>query len=420
MDNDALLNLAAEIGCRLTLCGAETFRVEESVVRILGTYGVEASAYAIPNCLHISIRTDSGRYYSCMHRIEEYSTDMDSLELLSGLSRRICEEHPQLPQARQWLDEIGSSHLTYHPAVSYLGNFLAGWGFSLFFGANLPEAVCGGFCAMIAGFMDGLLKKIRVNRFVRTMIAAFLFAFPAFTLESAGLLANADMAIVGALMPLIPGLMFTNAMRDIIHGDMHASMIRLSYVLLLALGIAAGVSLALHGATALWGDRPYSAAAPVAISLQLFACFVACTGFSIIFQVHGRGFLLCPAGGVLTWLVCTVLASGGYPEYICYLVAAACAAAYAEIMARLRRCPATAFLVIGLVPLIPGAGLYNTMLYAVNGNPQAGLEKGMQTLIIAAVMAVGVILVSTTIRTYHTVFGKHPTLPGEKTGSRRQ
>ena len=406
MNNDALLNLVAEIGCRLTLCGAETFRVEESVVRILKTYGVEANVYAIPNCLYISIRTENGQYYSCMHRIEEYSTDMDTLELLSGLSRRICAERPDLSVARRWLDDLGSKHLRYHPVVSYLGNFLGGWGFSLFFGANFLEAICGGLCAMIAGFMDSILKRIRVNRFVRILIASLFFAFPAFMFESIGLIANADMAIVGAIMPLIPGLMFTNAMRDIMHGDMNSSIIRLSYVTLLALAIAAGVSLAWHGATALWDILPHEASAAVALPLQLFSCFAACVGFSVMFQVHGRGFLLCPLGGVLTWMVCIGLSSFGFPEYMAYLVAASCAAVYAEIMARVRRCPATAFLVIGLVPLIPGAGLYYTMRFAVNGNIQASLEKGLETLIIAGVMAVGVILVSTILHTYRVLF--HP------------
>ena len=406
IDYDALLNLAAEIGCRLTLCGAETFRVEESIVRILDTYGVDANVYAIPNCLHISIRNEKGQHFSCMHRIDEYTTDMDSLELLSGLSRKICKEHPSISEANSWLAQINIERIPYRPLISYLGNFFAGWGFSVFFGGNLLEAVCGGFCAIIAGMADSMLRKIRANRFVRTLITAFLFAFPAFMFEAIGQIANADMAIVGAIMPLIPGLMFTNAMRDVIHGDMNSSIIRLSYVILLALAIAAGVSLAWHGSTLLWGVHLHQTPAPVGIPLQLFACLVACVGFSIMFQVHGHGFFLCPLGGVLTWLICSKLMDFGCQKYVSYLAAASFAAAYAEIMARVRKCPATAFLVISLVPLIPGAGLYYTMRFAVDGNLQACMEKGVGTLIITGVMAVGVILINTFLRVYTVIFRK--------------
>ena len=406
IDYDELLNLAAQMGCRLTLCGAETFRVEESIVRILDTYGVDANVYAIPNCLYISIRNEKGQHFSCMHRIDEYATDMDSLERLSGLSRKICKECPSISEANSWLEQINTERIQYSPLISYLGNFFAGWGFSVFFGGNLLEAVCGGFCAIIAGMADGMLRRIQANRFVRTLIAAFLFAFPAFMFESVGQIANADMAIVGAIMPLIPGLMFTNAMRDVIHGDMNSSIIRLSYVVLLALAIAAGVSLAWHGSTLLWGVHLHQSPAPVEIPLQLFACLVACVGFSIMFQVHGHGFFLCPLGGLLTWLICSKLMDFGCPEYVSYLAAASFAAAYAEIMARVRKCPATAFLVISLVPLIPGAGLYYTMRFAVDGNFQACIEKGIGTLTIAGVMAVGVILINTFLRMYTVIFRK--------------
>lgn len=406
IDYDALLNLAAEMGCRLTLCGAETFRVEESIVRILDTYGVDANVYAIPNCLYISIRNEKGQHFTCMHRIDEYATDMDSLERLSGLSRKICEECPSISEANRWLEQINIERIQYSPFVSYLGNFFAGWGFSVFFGGNLLEAMCGGFCAIIAGMADSMLRRIRVNRFVRTLVAAFLFAFPAFMFESIGQIANADMAIVGAIMPLIPGLMFTNAMRDVIHGDMNSSIIRLSYVVLLALAMAAGVSLAWHSSTLLWGVHLHQSPATVGIPLQLIACYVACVGFSIMFQVHGYGFFLCPLGGVFTWLICSILMDFGCQENVSYLAAASFAAAYAEIMARVRKCPATAFLVISLVPLIPGAGLYHTMRFAVDGNLQACMEKGIGTLTIASVMAVGVILINTFLRVYTAILHK--------------
>ena len=96
----------------------------------------------------------------------------------------------------------------------------------------------------------------------------------------------------------------------------------------------------------------------------------------------------------------------GCQEYVSYLAAASFAAVYAEIMARVRKCPATAFLVISLVPLIPGAGLYYTMRFAVDGNLQACIEKGIGTLTIAGVMAVGVILINTFLRMYTVIFRK--------------
>ena len=57
MDYNILLDLAAKMGYRLAMSGAETFRIEESINRILATYGLESETFAIPNCLTISLKT---------------------------------------------------------------------------------------------------------------------------------------------------------------------------------------------------------------------------------------------------------------------------------------------------------------------------------------------------------------------------
>ena len=49
MDYNTLLELATNIGYELAMSGAETFRVEESVIRILSTYGLQPEVFAIPN-----------------------------------------------------------------------------------------------------------------------------------------------------------------------------------------------------------------------------------------------------------------------------------------------------------------------------------------------------------------------------------
>ena len=51
MDYNTILDLATDVGYELAMAGAETFRVEDSVHRILESFGVEADVFAIPNFL---------------------------------------------------------------------------------------------------------------------------------------------------------------------------------------------------------------------------------------------------------------------------------------------------------------------------------------------------------------------------------
>ena len=83
-----------------------------------------------------------------------------------------------------------------------------------------------------------------------------------------------------------------------------------------------------------------------------------------------------------------------------YFVSAFVASLYSEILARIRKFPALTYLVISIFPMIPGAGVYYTMIWAVRGNMERFLSQGMYTAAIAGVMAVGILLPSTLFRMY--------------------
>ena len=70
-------------------------------------------------------------------------------------------------------------------------------------------------------------------------------------------------------------------------------------------------------------------------------------------------------------------------------------------MARARKYPAISYLVVSIFPMIPGAGVYYTMTQAVMGNMSAFVDQGMHTIAIAGVMAVGILLVSTSVRIWN-------------------
>ncbi len=63
-------------------------------------------------------------------------------------------------------------------------------------------------------------------------------------------------------------------------------------------------------------------------------------------------------------------------------------------MARVIKTPATTFIIYSIIPLVPGWGMYNTMLYSIQGNINQSLSTGLNTLEIAGTIAVGIFLVS--------------------------
>lgn len=398
MDYNTLLETATDIGYRLAMSGAETFRVEESINRIMATYGVASEVFAIPNYLMVSIETADGKPMTRMRRIGYHGNDLDSVERYSDLSRRICSQKPEPLEAAHWMHETDRSRISYKLPGRLLGHFLGAAGFAVFFGGNLIDALCAGICGILVGLVNRFTDKLKVNPFFSTIAASFLMAIAAYAFGSIKIASNTDSVVIGTLMILVPGLLFTNAMRDIIFGDTNSGVNRIVQVLLIAAAIALGTGAAWNLAGSIFGVP--AAPAPIAYNplLQCIACTVGCIGFFICFNIHGPGGLLCALGGGLAWATYCLAIHFGSGEILAYFCAAITAAVYSETMARIRKCPAISYLVISIFPLIPGAGIYYTTEHLARGDMDAFTAQLTHTIAIAGVIAVGILMISTTVR----------------------
>ena len=398
MDYNLLLELATDMGYRLAMNGAETFRIEENIRRILAAYEIESEVFAIPNCLTVSIETPDGKPMTRMRRIGFHGNDLDTVEKYSNLSRRICAETPDPLIARKWLKDTDNSLRSYHLPVILLGHFLGAFGFSIVFGGSFVDGICSGFSGILIGLMSNFLGNLKVNPFFNTIASAFIMAFASYTMASLGIAHNADTVIIGALMILVPGLIFTNAMRDIIFGDTNSGINRIVQVLLIAAAIALGTGAGWHAADLIFTIPTGIAPLVHLYEIQNIATFIACAGFSVIFNIHGLGIGICALGGTITWIVYCVCDYCGCDIYVSYFFSAVVAAIYSEIMARVRKYPAISYLVIAIFPLIPGAGIYYATSYLMQSNRTAFVQKALQTIGIAGVIAVGILMVSTLVR----------------------
>ena len=135
--------------------------------------------------------------------------------------------------------------------------------------------------------------------------------------------------------------------------------------------------------------------------LPCFYAFAACLGFCVPFNIRGLGAVICSLGGGLAWLVYLIAGPlTGYHDLMQYFWAAVFLSSYSEGMARVRKCPVTGYMLVAFLPLVPGAGIYNMMEYAINGDTERFLSTGMHTLSIAGALAVGVLVVSSLMRMY--------------------
>lgn len=398
MSYTAQLDLAVEIGYRLAMAGAETYRVEESINRILHTYGIDSQVFAIPNCLTVSINIPGKETITRMRRIGSHGNDLDAVEQYNNLSRKICAFTPDAETAAQWLSDVNNNLRTFSTPIILLAYFLGASGFSVLFGGGWKEFLMAGLCGMVVGIVSLLISKyLSTNTFFITIASSLMMGLAAYGLTT--LIPNTitDAVLIGASMPLVPGLLFTNAMRDIIYGDTNSGMNRIVMVLLIAVAIAAGTGTAWSISNALWGQCSNAPAVVNGYLFQSVSCLIGCTGFAIIFNIHGQGTLLCTMGGVITWLVYLITVDTTGSDLMGYLFSTLFAAVYSEVMARVRKYPAICYLIVSIFPLLPGAGIYYAMTYAVSGDIANFAEKGLHTAAIAGIMAVAILFGSSTV-----------------------
>ena len=133
-------------------------------------------------------------------------------------------------------------------------------------------------------------------------------------------------------------------------------------------------------------------------ALPCLWAFCSCVGFGLVFNIQGRGILICGGGAALGWLVYLLSMDMLGRDILSAFLAAMSIAAYSEIMARVRRCPVTGYLQVALLPLVPGAGIYRAMQYFLTGENTLFAATLLHTLAFAAALSVGAMVASSILR----------------------
>ena len=247
MDYDKLLGLAVELGSQLMKSGAEIYRVEESVFRLIRAYGLEdPQVFAIPNCLIVSVVTPQGHPITRMVRIPGHGTDMELLELCNSLCRRLCTQTPPLEQAQAEAEALSQKQRMYRPVQQLLGYGLAPAFFAPLFGGGLREGLCAFLCGLLVGvtlLFGGLLTG--TNAFFRTVICSAVASLASLLAVRLGLGLDVDTITISVLMVLVPGVALTNAMREIMAGDIVSGLSRMAEAILTGAAIALGSAVGL-------------------------------------------------------------------------------------------------------------------------------------------------------------------------------
>lgn len=127
--------------------------------------------------------------------------------------------------------------------------------------------------------------------------------------------------------------------------------------------------------------------------------FFATVGFAIF--LNSPSSTLGPVGiiGGVGWALYVIFVQYNFSPISANFIAAGVVSMFSEILARKLKHPAISFVIPGIIPLVPGLGLYNTMLYLVQNDFDNAMSTGATTLFVSGAIALGVLVVSSFFRT---------------------
>ena len=234
------LHIFLDMGDALLSSGAEIFRVEDTLNRMGYACGAaQMNVFVITSSIVITMEFPQQAACTQTRRIRENGgNDFTRLEQLNDLSRHFCC-HPLSPQElRKEFDKIIAQKP--FPLGKLAGSILAACSFALFYGGSPADTAFSGIAAVLIWCFQQYLRPVCMNDVTFQFAASFLTGCGICSFKALFPGLHLDKIMIGDIMLLIPGLMTTNAIRDVLIGDTLSGVIRLIVSLLLAAALALG------------------------------------------------------------------------------------------------------------------------------------------------------------------------------------
>lgn len=242
-DAEQCLFCAMSIGEQLLKCGAEVGRVEDTIRRICLAYGAErADVFSITSSIVTTMYGDFG-ICTQTRRVQGMANDLNKLDELNQLSRKICAEKTNPETVKRELNRIMNG-----PGYSF-GQLVLIYGvvsgaFAVFFGGDWKDMLASAVIGIVLKFLEAFVKRILRNGLLTALICSAAGGFLANLAVSLNLGTHVDLISIGNIMLMIPGIAFTNSLRDMFSGDMITGLVRFVESIILAMIIALGFTFA--------------------------------------------------------------------------------------------------------------------------------------------------------------------------------
>lgn len=406
--DEEVLDLALMAGHILLENGAEIYRVEETIDRICGYYGVNSeNAFVLSNGIFLTAGSARESFFAKVQHIPVSGTHLNKVAAVNQLSREIVEGRHTIQDAYRILEEIR----TMPGKKRWMQTLASGVGsaaFCIFFGGTFGDSLAA-FAAGICLYLYVLWLSVpHLSKIVGNIGGGALVTVVCCLLYLMGVGENLNFMMIGTIMPLVPGVAFTNSIRDVADGDYISGSVRMLDALLVFFCIAIGVGIGFSLISLVPGSGTLQEMRQLAegsgsgamgdiemfgqLAKEILSAVVGTVSFSVLFGVPREYYPYCGFIGGAGWLV-YCLAELFLPGSGPCFVATAVVILLSRTAAVVKHCPVTIFLIAGIFPLVPGAGVYWTVYHIVMEELFLAVSTGYSAMKEAIAIVMGIVFV---------------------------
>lgn len=243
IDNEMAIDCCLLAGRLMMEAGAETYRVEDTMTRMAESQKLRSpQSFVTPTGIMFS---PGSPHPTELIRIKHRTTDLEKVALVNDISRKLTSGEYTLEKAYSNLQDIEQANVMFPIWLQISAAAIASACFLLLYGGvwtDIPVAICAGGAGFIIVVLIHDLTKVK---FFAEFIASLFVALIAFGALQVGVGTDLDKIIIGSVMPLVPGLLITNAVRDLMAGHFMSGLSKGAEAFLTSFAIGAGVALVL-------------------------------------------------------------------------------------------------------------------------------------------------------------------------------
>lgn len=246
MEAKQVLEIALTAGQMLLSNGAEAYRVEETIERICNVYKLECECITTDKGVFVSVLGENEEKVTSLKKIRTKRVDLYRIELVNSFSRSIQNEPLSYEEAKKILNDIDNAPYFSFPVRLFAAS-MTSFVYALFFNGTIYDSIVSALISAGIYFMLEKVSHVGLFQFFEFFFSGFIIGGVSLIAQRLFPVINEGNVITGAIMILIPGVVLTHGIKDIIYNDFMSGIAKFgeSMLVITAIGVGIGTALSL-------------------------------------------------------------------------------------------------------------------------------------------------------------------------------